>query len=111
MDKVTKVLVTGGAGFIGSHVAKHLIKMGKKVIVLDDLSGGFKDNVPEKAEFIKGSILNVELLEKIFKENTDNELPWMKNILYQSMLISQSATAKLQIMLYKPDILIEPDVR
>jgi len=69
MNKTTKVLVTGGAGFIGSHVAKHLINMRKKVIVLDDLSGGFKDNVPRGAEFIKGSILNVKLLEKIFKEN------------------------------------------
>ena len=65
-----KVLVTGGAGFIGSHVADHLIKQGKGIIVLDDLSGGFKDNVPENAEFIEGSILNVDLLEEIFRQNS-----------------------------------------
>ena len=47
-----KILVTGGAGFIGSHVADHLVKQGKEVIVLDDLSGGFKDNIPENGEFI-----------------------------------------------------------
>jgi len=64
-----KVLVTGGAGFIGSHVADHLIKQGKEVIVLDDLSGGFEDNVPENAEFIEGNILNVDLLEEIFRQN------------------------------------------
>ena len=39
-------LVTGGAGFIGSHVAKHLLEMRHEVLVLDDLSGGFRENVP-----------------------------------------------------------------
>ena len=38
-------LVTGGAGFIGSHVADELLTRGHKVVVLDDLSGGFEDNV------------------------------------------------------------------
>lgn len=44
-------LVTGGAGFIGSHVAKHLLNAGHRVVVVDDLSGGFRRNVPEGAEF------------------------------------------------------------
>jgi UDP-glucose 4-epimerase len=39
-------LVTGGAGFIGSHVADHLLRLGHRVVVLDDLSGGFIDKVP-----------------------------------------------------------------
>lgn len=39
-------LVTGGAGFMGSHVADHLLRMGHDVVVLDDLSGGFQENVP-----------------------------------------------------------------
>ena len=51
-----KILVTGGAGFIGSHVAKQLVNQGCNVIVLDDLSGGFKDNIPKECIFIKGSI-------------------------------------------------------
>jgi UDP-glucose 4-epimerase len=38
---MAQILVTGGAGFMGSHVVDHLIAMGKKVVVLDDLSGGF----------------------------------------------------------------------
>lgn len=65
--KVT-ALVTGGAGFIGSHVAKHCLKGGHKVIVLDDLSGGFEDHVPAGADFIKGSINNNELLQSIFEK-------------------------------------------
>jgi UDP-glucose 4-epimerase len=59
-------LVTGGAGFIGSHVADELLKRGHKVIVLDDLSGGFEDNVPSGAIFVKGSILDTELIDRIF---------------------------------------------
>jgi UDP-glucose 4-epimerase len=59
-------LVTGGAGFIGSHVAKHCLNLGHKVVVLDDLSGGFEDHVPQGVEFIVGSINDVELLEQLF---------------------------------------------
>jgi UDP-glucose 4-epimerase len=62
-------LVTGGAGFIGSHVAAELIKLGHKVIVLDDLSGGFEDNIPPGAIFIKGSITDDKLVEEIFSKN------------------------------------------
>jgi UDP-glucose 4-epimerase len=61
-------LVTGGAGFIGAHVARSLVDSGKQVIVLDDLSGGFTENVPSKAKFIKGSITDHELLEKLFND-------------------------------------------
>lgn len=61
-------LVTGGAGFIGSHVVDHLISMGHTVIVIDDLSGGFKNNVSAKSIFVKGSINDTILLDKIFKK-------------------------------------------
>lgn len=60
-------LVTGGAGFIGSHVADEAIRLGHKVVVLDDLSGGFEDNVPRDAIFVKGSILDHELIERLFE--------------------------------------------
>src|SRR5690606_11938718 len=45
------VLVTGGAGFIGSHVADALVARGYRVHVLDDLSGGRRENVPAGATF------------------------------------------------------------
>ena len=50
------VLVTGGAGFMGSHVADELIEMGYSVTVLDDLTGGFKENIPRAATFVFGSV-------------------------------------------------------
>jgi UDP-glucose 4-epimerase len=59
-------LVTGGAGFIGSHVADCLLRHGHAVVALDDLSGGFAENVPPNATFIKGSILDHELIDKLF---------------------------------------------
>ncbi len=59
-------LVTGGAGFIGSHVAEHLLRAGHEVVVLDDLSGGFLDNVPQAAKVVEGSVLDHELLHSLF---------------------------------------------
>lgn len=59
-------LVTGGAGFIGAHVTNHLIKLGHKVIVLDDLSGGFEDFVNNEAIFIKGSVTDENLISQLF---------------------------------------------
>jgi UDP-glucose 4-epimerase len=65
-----KVLVTGGAGFIGSHVAQHLCEAGDKVVVLDDLSGGFRENVPDGAvEFVEGSINDAALIEALFRRH------------------------------------------
>jgi UDP-glucose 4-epimerase len=63
-----KSLVTGGAGFIGAHVTDHLIELGHQVVVLDDLSGGFEENVHPKAKFVKGSVNDNALLEKLFAE-------------------------------------------
>lgn len=62
-------LVTGGAGFIGSHVADSLIDSGHEVLVLDDLSGGFRENVNPKTIFVEGSVTDAKLLDKIFSEN------------------------------------------
>jgi UDP-glucose 4-epimerase len=59
-------LVTGGAGFMGAHVAEHLLKAGHRVVVLDDLSGGFADNVPPGASFVHGSVVEHELVDSLF---------------------------------------------
>ncbi len=66
---MSAVLVTGAAGFIGSHVADELLARGFRVVALDDLSGGFRDNVPGEAEFVEGSILDVDLINRLFAEH------------------------------------------
>jgi UDP-glucose 4-epimerase len=62
-------LVTGGAGFIGSHVAEHLVGLGHDVVVLDDLSGGNARNVPAGAAFVQGDIRDADLVNRLFVEN------------------------------------------
>ncbi len=63
-------LVTGGAGFMGSHVADHLLALGHDVVVLDDLSGGFRENVPAAATFVQGSITDHELINRLFDRHS-----------------------------------------
>ncbi|MBI3009203.1 MAG: SDR family NAD(P)-dependent oxidoreductase, partial [Candidatus Omnitrophica bacterium] len=63
--KYKKALVTGGAGFIGSHIAKKLVKMGIKVVVIDNLSMGNMKNVPPEADLVQGDILDKELVKKV----------------------------------------------
>ncbi|MFN8062092.1 MAG: NAD-dependent epimerase/dehydratase family protein [Vicinamibacterales bacterium] len=62
------MLVTGGAGFIGSHVAEALVREGHRVVVLDDLSGGFVEHVVPGARFVQGSINDVDLVDRLFGE-------------------------------------------
>ncbi|MFC2175507.1 NAD-dependent epimerase/dehydratase family protein [Bacteroidota bacterium] len=70
MSKIRKTcLVTGGAGFIGAHVVESLIEMNQHVIVLDDLSGGYAENIHADATFIQGSIVDHQLVSKIFEEH------------------------------------------
>jgi len=66
---MSRVLVTGGAGFIGSHVADALIARGHDVTILDDLSGGFRENVPAAAVFVSGSVVDHALVDRLFAEH------------------------------------------
>ena len=65
---MSRILVTGGAGFIGSHVSEELVKRGHEVTVLDDLSGGFVDNVPSGIRLVRGSITNVRRVNQLLRD-------------------------------------------
>ena len=64
-----KVLVTGVAGFIGSHVAENLVRRGCHVVGIDDLSGGFAPNVPPGVTFVRGSVTDASTVERLWKDH------------------------------------------
>jgi UDP-glucose 4-epimerase len=71
---VTRVLITGGAGFIGSHLSERLLAQGDTVTVLDDLSTGQRQNLSDaektgKLTFIQGTVLDEELVRKLISEH------------------------------------------
>lgn len=65
-----KIIVTGGAGFIGSHIAKRLVQTGHDVVVVDNLVTGFEENIPKGATFIKGDVSDKSTIESL-PRNTD----------------------------------------
>ena len=63
------ILVTGGAGYIGSHIIEKLIKEKKNVFIVDNLSTGYKRLINKKAQFYKSNINNIKNIKRIIKKN------------------------------------------
>ena len=68
----TKILITGGCGYIGSHTVKKLIAMGEQVIVIDNLSTGSRDVLPKQAELVVGDFADPTILDRVFARNQIN---------------------------------------
>lgn len=64
---MARVLITGVAGFIGSHVAEHCLKKGFEVVGVDDLSGGFEENIPQGVKFQKGSMTDADWVAHLWQ--------------------------------------------
>jgi UDP-glucose 4-epimerase len=65
------VLITGGAGFIGSNLAKYLLIKGYNIFIIDDLSTGSIDNIPKEAFFFKGKTEDKKILKELNNKNID----------------------------------------
>ena len=65
------ILITGGAGYIGSHIAHELIALGYDVIILDNLSSGSPLNINPASKFIEGDINNEDILEDVFADDIE----------------------------------------
>ena len=68
-ERSAKALVTGAAGFIGSHVADHCLAMGMRVVATDDLSGGFQANVPAAAVWVQGDLRDRKFVRQLWADH------------------------------------------
>ena len=66
-SKAKKILVTGVAGFLGSHLSESLVKLGHKVVGVDNMLGGYEDNIPNNIEFYKSDCCDFEKMKYLMK--------------------------------------------
>ncbi|MFD7441023.1 UDP-glucose 4-epimerase GalE [Streptomyces sp. NPDC059909] len=111
---MTKYLVTGGAGYVGSVVAAHLLEAGHEVTVLDDLSTGFREGVPDGAEFVEGRIqdaarwldpsydgvLHFAAFSQVGESVADPEKYWVNNVGGTTALLAAMRSAGVRKLVF-----------
>ena len=75
------LLIAGGAGYIGSHMVDDALAHGFEVVVLDNLSNGHRDAVPDSVPFYEGDIADADLLAEIFQQHAGEDKPKIIKIL------------------------------
>ncbi len=90
-----KILVTGGAGYIGSVVTAELLKIGHEVIVLDNLSRGHRSALPETATLVVGDVADRESLNLLFKSHT------IDSVMHFAALIEVAESMKVPELYYR----------
>lgn len=93
-----KILVTGGAGYIGSFMARRLLERGDEVIVLDNFSRGYKEAVDARARLIEGDVLDENLIDSLFTENR------FDSILHFAGYISMAESMENPSMYFKNNV-------
>ncbi|WP_351233489.1 UDP-glucose 4-epimerase GalE [Streptomyces sp. NPDC002133] len=110
----SKYLVTGGAGYVGSVVAAHLLEAGHEVTVLDDLSTGFRAGVPDGATFIEGrvqdaarlldpsydGVLHFAAFSQVGESVTDPEKYWVNNVGGTTALLAAMRSAGVRKLVF-----------
>jgi UDP-glucose 4-epimerase len=113
-EPIAKYLVTGGAGYVGSVVAAHLLEAGHSVTVLDDLSTGFLEGVPAGAEFVRGriqdagevldgsydAVLHFAACSQVGESVADPEKYWRNNVAGSLELISAMRKAGVRKLVF-----------
>ena len=94
INEMNNILITGGAGYIGSHIVEQLIKA-KKVFVVDNLSTGYKRLIHKKANFFLCDIRNFKRLNKIVKQNK------IQSIIHLAACLSVGESEKNQKIFFK----------
>ncbi|MEU5973955.1 UDP-glucose 4-epimerase GalE [Streptomyces sp. NPDC047315] len=109
-----KYLVTGGAGYVGGVVARHLLAAGHEVVVLDDLSTGFREGVPAGAEFVEGdvrdaakwldpsfdAVLHFAAYSQVGESMTHPEKYWENNVGGTTALLAAMRTARVRTLVF-----------
>ena len=95
---MAKYLVSGGAGFIGSHVVDKLIEQGNEVVVIDDLSAGKKENINSKAKFYKINIEDVGIAKIFKKEKPEIVFHFAAQIDIRKSFTDPIGSAKINIL-------------
>lgn len=96
---IKNILVTGGAGYIGSKIAYDLLKSSYNVFILDNFSTGYKFLIPKKAEYIKGDILDSGIVENIFKKKR------IDSVMHLAASLSVEESEKNPFKYYKNNVL------
>ncbi|WP_371517368.1 UDP-glucose 4-epimerase GalE [Kitasatospora sp. NBC_01300] len=123
---MSKYLVTGGAGYVGSVVAAHLLEAGHQVTVLDDLSTGFREGVPVGAEFVEGrvqeagrvldgsfdGVLHFAASSQVGESVVDPEKYWRNNVAGSLELVAAMRTAGVRKLVFSSTAAVygEPEV-
>ena len=93
-----KILVTGGAGFIGSHIVDQLLTEGHRVVIVDDLSTGSRDNVNPAAEFVELNVLDSVLLDLFAREKFDAAVHLAAQTIVGSSLEHPDVDARMNVL-------------
>ena len=90
MKKTNNILITGGAGYIGSHITEKLVKTKSNIIILDNLVTGYRKLINKKAKFVKGDIKNMPQPKKVQRTVSEHDSG------ISSMQMSSDATGKFR---------------
>ena len=98
-SKSNNILVTGGAGYIGSHIIELLVKNQKSVVILDNLETGYKRLINKKSKFIKADLKNKRVLKKIIKDHN------IKSIIHLAAYLNVSEAEKNKKKYYQNNVI------